>query len=125
ALSADGRRIVARVVTPAGAAEVQVIDAVSGRVTPRLSGAAFGRIGWMADGRRVFLARGGRAFAGNPDVSDQPQPLPLRVDLSGLEAPPDSATYTGWHGDTLVVMHTDGRPERRVIARSAWNAISV
>jgi serine/threonine-protein kinase len=125
ALSPDGRRIVARVGTAAGGAEVHVIDAVSGRVTPWLSGAPFGRIGWMADGRRVFLARGGRAFAGNPDVSDQPQPLPLRVDLTGLEATPDSATYTGWHGDTLVVMHTDGRPERRVFARSALNAISV
>ena len=124
ALSADGRRIVARVGTPTGGAEVQVIDAVTGRVTPWLSGPSFGRLGWMADGRRVFVARGGRAFAGNPDVSDQPQPLPLRVGLSGLEPTPDSATYTGWSGDTLIVMHTDGRPEQRIAARTVLNALS-
>jgi serine/threonine-protein kinase len=123
-LSPDGRRIVARVVTATGDMDLQVLDAVSGRMSPWLSGASMGRPQWMADGRRVLFSRDGQYFAGDPDVSDPPRPLALRGRISDLRPMADSSSYSGWRSDTMVIVHTDGRAEQRIVSRGGLNAIS-
>jgi eukaryotic-like serine/threonine-protein kinase len=123
-LSPDGRRIVARVGTATGDVELQIIDVMSGRVTPWLSGPAFGRPTWMGDGRRVMFDRGGRYFVGDPDVADPPRPLSLPGGIADLRPMSDTSSYCGWQGDTLVIVHTDGRPPQRIPTRAALNAIS-
>ncbi len=123
-LSPDGRRIVARVGTATGDMELQVIDAVSGRVSPWLSGPSLGRPKWMTDGRRVMFSRDGRYFVGDPEESDSPRPLALPGSVDDLRQITDSSSFSGWRGDTLVVVHTDGRPEQRIAVNGFLNAIS-
>ena len=123
-LSTDGRRLVARVGTATGDLQLEVIDVASGRVSPWLSGPSFGKPKLMADGRRVMFNRDGRYFAGDPDVSDSPQPLTLPGTLYELRPMSDSSSYAGWRGDTLVIVHTDGRAEQRMATRQTLNAIT-
>jgi serine/threonine-protein kinase len=123
-LSSDGRRIVARVGTATGDMELQVIDAASGRVSPWVSGPSMGRPQWMADGRRILFSRGSEYFAGDPDVSDSPRPLSLPGRISDLRPMSNSSSYYGWRGDTMVIVQTDGRAERRIASRGGLNAIS-
>ena len=123
-LSPDGRRLLARVGTPTGDMEIQVIDVLSGRVTPWLSGPVFGKPKWTTDGRRALFSRNGQYFVGDPDVSDAPKPLAVPGNLEELRPMSDSSTYSGWQADTLVVVHTDGRAQSRMVTRSALNAIT-
>ena len=123
-LSPDARRVVARVGTAAGDLELQVIDVASGRVSPWVSGPPMGRPNWMADGRRVMFSRGGAYYAGDPDVSDAPRPLSLPAAIGNLRPMSDSSSYYGWRGDTMVVVHLDGRAEQRVIANASLNAVT-
>jgi serine/threonine-protein kinase len=123
-LSPDGRRIVARVGTPTGDMELQVIDAVSGRVNPWLSGPSLGKPKWMADGRRVMFWRDGRYFVGDPDVGDSPKPLALPGIVDDFRPMSDPSAYCGFRGDTLVITHADGRAEQRIVAHAGLNAIS-
>jgi eukaryotic-like serine/threonine-protein kinase len=120
----DGRRIVARVGASTGDPELEVIDPMSGRVSRWLTGASFGAPQWMLDGQRVMFTREGRVFAGRPDVSDPPQPLPALAGLSSPGPMLDSATFFGWRLDTLVIAHTDGRVEQRLPLGGLLNAIS-
>jgi serine/threonine-protein kinase len=118
ALSPDGERIAATLTTPDGDAEVEIIDAMSGRVTPWLAGSSNpGRAtAWTADNRHVVFARGGRTFIGNPDMSTPPTPLNMEPPISTVYPTGDSMSYFGWRGqDTLVVVHMNGRPPIRVV----------
>jgi Tol biopolymer transport system component len=123
-LNPDGRRLLARVGTPSGDVELQIIDVISGRVSPWLTGASFGKPKWMADGRRVLFLRGGRYYAGDPDVSDAAQALavPANIDLTPMA---DSSSYSGYRGDTLVIAHTDGRAQQHILGKGSLNAISM
>jgi hypothetical protein len=121
-LSPDGRRIVARVGTATGDQALQVIDAVSGRVTPWLSGPSFGRPKWTADGHRVVFRSAAGAFSADPDVSEPPRALALPAALDELSPLADSASYRGWIGDTMVVVHTDGRPGQRLVSQANASA---
>jgi hypothetical protein len=123
-LSPDGRRIVARVGTATGDAELQVIDAVSGHVSPWLSGQSLGKPKWMAGGRRVMFRRDGRYFAGDPDVGDSPRPLALSQNVDDFAPMSDPSSFSGFSGDTTVIAHTDGRGEQRVVTKAGLNAIS-
>jgi serine/threonine-protein kinase len=123
-LTPDGRRVVARVGTAMGDMELQVIDVLSGRVSPWVSGPSLGKPTWMADGRRIMFRRDGRYFASDPDVSDSPQALALPGTVDDLRPMSDSSSYGGVSGETVVIVHTDGRAQQRVGANVALNAIS-
>ncbi len=123
-LTPDGHRLVARVGTATGDVDLEVIDVQSGRVSPWLSGPSLGKPTWMADGRRVLFERDGRYFAGDPDVSDPPRPVALPGPVEAIVPMSDSSSYTGTRADTLVVVHTDGRPEQRIVTNALLNAIS-
>ena len=123
-LSPDGRRVVARVGTATGDEQLEVIDVATGRVNPWVNGPSLGRPDWMTDGRRVMFSRDGRYYAGDPDVSDSPQPLSVPPGLTDLRPLSDSSSYLGWHVDTMVIVHTDGRAEQRILSRGTLNAIT-
>ena len=123
-LSPDGRRIVARVGTATGEMQLEVIDAATGHVSPWVSGPSLGRPIWLSDGRRVMFRRDGRYYAGDPDISDTPQPLAVPATLDELRPLSDSSSYAGWRADTMVMVHTDGRAEQRIVTNGSLNAIT-
>ena len=123
-LSPDGRRVVARVAAATGDMELQVIDVMSGRVSPWLRGADLGRPVWLADSRRVLFKRDDRYFVGDPDLGDSPRPLALPATIDNVIPTSDSTIFAGWVHDTLVVVRSDGHEIRRIVARYGLHAVS-
>jgi hypothetical protein len=123
-LTADGRRLVARVGTTTGDVALQVIDVQSGKVTPFLSAPSIGRPLWAPDGRRVFYRMAGGTFIADPDLSASPQRVPLTLPLDEATPMADGASYRGWLGDTLVIEHTNGSPPARVVGKPGLGATS-
>jgi Tol biopolymer transport system component len=127
-LTPDGKRIVTRVLTGDGDATIQVVDALSGKVTPWISGASLTRPYWAADGRRVVFTRGGGsdrgAFIGDPELSAPPVRLRLSIDLVEPHPTSDSSSYWGWIGDTLVIVRTDGSPPHKIPSHTGVGAAS-
>ena len=116
-LSPDGRRIAAAITTGFSDVTLEVIDAVSGQVTPWLTGRGYGRPRWTADGHRLVVTRAGTTLIGNPDLSDPPKPLALSPMLADAHPMADPAAYRAWIGDTLVIEYVDGRPARRIVGQ--------
>ena len=126
-LTADGRRLVARVGTSRGDAALQVIDVESGRVTPWLSGPTFSRPEWAPDGHRVVFSTDSGAFIADPEISAPPERIRLNQAIGGADGVhpmADGVSYRGWLGDTIVVVHTDGSSALRVVASVAAGATS-
>jgi serine/threonine-protein kinase len=127
-LTPDGKRIVTRVVTGSGDATIQVVDVLSGKITPWISGPSLGRPEWAADARRVvFTRRGGDergAFIGDPELSAAPERLRLPADIVEPHPMADSMSYRGWVGDTLVIAHTNASPSLRVVAQTSGGGVS-
>jgi hypothetical protein len=127
-LTPDGKRIVTRVVTGTGDATIQVVDVLSGKITPWISGPSLGRPEWAPDARRVvFSRRGGDdrgAFIGDPELSAAPERLALPADMVEPHPMADSLSYRGWVHDTLVIARTNASPSLRVVAQTSGGGVS-
>jgi hypothetical protein len=121
-LTPDGKRLAVRVGTPTGDAAVQVIDVVSGKVTPWLTGPALGRPAWASDSRRLVVNRNREALIGDPDLSTPPRPLRVSPNLSEVYSMTDSASYRGFVNGALTIEHLDGRSPLQLSARGGVGA---
>ncbi len=118
ALSPDGRRLAANVAT-AGGGRIEVIDVMTGRVTPWLAGQRLGIPSWTSDGRHIVYSHGDTAMIGDPDQSAAPTPLPPGTAIAGaVHALCDSGSYIAWAKDSVSVMR-GGQRLGRPVAMSA------
>ncbi|HEU4990531.1 MAG TPA: protein kinase [Gemmatimonadaceae bacterium] len=102
-LSADGRTLAVHVRTAADE-RIEVIDVVTGHVTPWLTGRRFGPPAWAANGRIVYTHRD-TALIGDPNQSAAPTPLPPGTDITGkVHALSDSGAYLVWSNDSAGVI---------------------
>jgi serine/threonine-protein kinase len=114
ALSPDGRRLAARVAT-AGGGRIEVIDVVTGRVTPWLASQRLGVPSWTRDGHNIVYTRGDTPMIGNPDRSAAPTPLPAGTSIAGsVYTLADSVAYVVHAKDSVSVLRDGQRIGRAV-----------
>jgi serine/threonine-protein kinase len=112
ALTPDGRRLAARVAT-AGGGRIEVIDVLTGRVTPWLAGQRLGIPSWTRDGRQIVYTRGDTAMIGSPDQSAAPTPLPAGAAIAGsVYTLADSGSYVVRVKDSVSVLRGGQRMGR-------------
>jgi eukaryotic-like serine/threonine-protein kinase len=116
-LSPDGRRLAAHVST-AGGDRIEVIDVITGHVTPWLTGRGLGTPSWTANGREIVYTHGDTALIGDPDRNAAPTPLPPGTAIGVLVHPlADSGAYLAWSNDSASVIRGGRRVGHAVAAR--------
>jgi serine/threonine-protein kinase len=115
-LSPDGSRIAATVRTAAGATEIRIIDALSGRSTVWISD-RLGIVGlfWLPDGKRAVFRRGRTWFVGSPDLTVQPDSLSGADGARSVRFLADSKRYALQFGDSISIR---GEPAQQPVVRA-------